>query len=46
MKKLNERQMKQIRAGGLSAAAWAAIVAGISFLAGLLDGYTRPYSCR
>lgn len=47
MRKLNEKQMKNINAGALSAAAiWAIVAAGISFLGGLLDGYTRPYKCR
>lgn len=46
MKKLNNNEMKNISAGGLSAGAIAAIAAGIAFLAGLFDGYTRPYRCR
>ncbi len=46
MKKLNVNEMKQIKAGGITAVGWAIIAAGISFLAGLLDGYTRPYKCR
>lgn len=47
MKKLDEKQMKQIKAGGLSAAAiWAIVAAGLSFLGGVLDGYTRPFKCR
>ena len=47
MKKLNEKQMKQIKAGALSAAAiWAIVAAGVSFLGGILDGYTRPFKCR
>ena len=46
MKKLNVNEMKQIKAGGITAVGWAIIAAGLSFLAGLLDGYTRPYKCR
>ena len=47
MKKLNEKEMKQIKAGALSAAGiWAIVAAGVSFLGGLLDGYTRPFKCR
>ena len=47
MKKLNQNEMKQIKAGALSAAAiWALIAAGLSFLGGVLDGYTRPFKCR
>lgn len=47
MKKINENQMRKIKAGGLSAAAiWALVAAGLSFLGGILDGYTRPFKCR
>ena len=47
MKKLEAEEMKKIYAGSLSAAAiWAIVAAGLSFLGGLLDGYTRPYKCR
>ena len=47
MKQLNEKEMKTISAGSLSMAAiWALVAAGISFLGGILDGYTRPYKCR
>lgn len=47
MKKLTEKEMKQISAGALSAAAiWAIIAAGLSFIGGFLDGYTRPFKCR
>lgn len=47
MKKLSDDEMKSICAGGLSAAAiWAIVAAGLSFLGGILDGYTRPFKCR
>ncbi|MBP3635239.1 MAG: class IIb bacteriocin, lactobin A/cerein 7B family [Bacilli bacterium] len=46
MVKLKEEEMKNINAGGITAVGWAVIAAGLSFLAGLLDGYTRPYKCR
>ena len=46
MKKLNEMEMKNIKAGGINAIGWAIIVSILSFSAGLLDGYTRPYKCR
>ena len=47
MKKLSEEEMKNINAGGLAVAGIIALVAaGISFLGGLFDGYTRPYRCR
>ena len=47
MKKLNENEMKKINAGGLAVAGIIALItAGISFLGGLFDGYTRPFKCR
>ena len=46
MKKLSEKEMKSIKASGIGALGWAFIAAGISFIGGLLDGYTRPLKCR
>lgn len=46
MKELNVKEMKNINASGLSAGAVAAIGAGIAFIIGVLDGYTRPFRCR
>ena len=47
IKKLDERKMKEISAGGLGVAGIIALIAaGISFLGGLFDGYTRPLKCR
>ena len=42
MKQLTKKEMKQIRAGALSATAiWAIVAAGLSFLGGILDGQAR-----
>lgn len=47
MKQLNEEKMKEVSAGGLSLAGiFALVAAGISFIGGFLDGFTRPYKCR
>lgn len=46
MKKLNYEEMKGFKAGSISGLGWALIAAGISFLSGIFDGYTRPYKCR
>lgn len=46
MQKLDNNEMKSIKAGAISAAVWAVIAAGLSFFGGLLDGYTRPFRCR
>lgn len=46
MKELSTNQAKQLYAGGLSAAAWAAIVGGVSFVIGIFDGITRILRCN
>ena len=46
MKELSTNQAKSLFAGGLSAAAWAAIVSGISFVIGVFDGITRVLRCN
>lgn len=46
MRKLSKNEMMQTKAGGISAVGWAVIASAISFFAGLLDGYTRPFRCR
>ena len=38
MQKLNEEEMKNIKAGAIGTLGWAIIAAGLSFLGGLLDG--------
>ncbi len=45
MRELNNNQAKKLYAGGLSAAAWAAIVSGISFVIGIVDGIVRVIRC-
>lgn len=46
MKKLNMKELKSIKAGASSGFIFAGIIAGISFLAGIFDGFTRPFRCR
>ena len=46
MMKLDDEEMKKISGGSISASAWALIAGIVSFLGGLLDGYTRPFRCR
>lgn len=47
MDKLNKSQLMSIN-GGAIAAGWiaAGIVAGVSFVIGIIDGYVRPFKCR
>lgn len=44
MQQINKKGLKQINGGGV----WLGIgiVSGIIFLIGVIDGYTRPLSCR
>ena len=46
MEKLTEVEMKNISGGGVSIGIIAAIVAGITFITGVLDGILRPLGCR
>lgn len=47
MKELKKEEMINISANGLSGGAIAAIVgAGLGFLVGIFDGFTRPFKCR
>ena len=46
MKKLSSNELKRIEAGSISGWAVAGIVAGITFLVGVFDGFTRPFKCR
>ena len=41
MKELSVKQAKTLYAGGLSAAAWAAIISGVSFVIGIFDGLIK-----
>lgn len=36
----------QIKGGAFSFGAFAAVVGGLMFIIGLIDGYTRPLKCR
>lgn len=46
MKKLDNNEMKTIIGGGISLGVVAAIVAGITFVTGIIDGIIRPMGCR
>lgn len=46
MKELSVKQAKTLYAGGLSAAAWAAIISSVSFVIGIFDGITRTLRCN
>ena len=46
MKKLTKYESRIIQAGASSGFIFAGIIAVISFLAGIFDGFTRPFRCR
>lgn len=43
---MTNEELKQISGGGISVAAGVIIVAGLSFLIGVIDGFCRPYACN
>ena len=46
MKRLSINELKSIKAGGSAGWIVAGIAAGITFIIGIIDGYTRPFKCR
>ena len=46
MRELTFKEKNTMSAGGLSALAWGAIAAGVSFFVGIFDGITRILKCQ
>lgn len=46
MNKLSIYELKNIKAGASPGFIIAGIIAGVTFLSGILDGYFRPFRCR
>ncbi len=46
MKRLTCSEAKKIKGGVSGGWIAAGIVAGITFLVGVFDGFTRPFKCR
>lgn len=46
MRKLKEKELKNITGGGISIGLGITIGAIVTFLIGLVDGYVRPLACR
>ena len=44
--RLTKEELKEIKAG--SSVGWivAGIIAGVTFIIGVFDGYARPFKCR
>lgn len=46
MKELSKKELSNIQGGGFNASIALAIVAGLTFIAGVIDGYVRPLACN
>lgn len=46
MKNLDAEEMKKIIGGGISAWGVVGIGAFLTFLSGIIDGFTRPFKCN
>ncbi len=46
MKELSKKELSNIEGGAFNAGIALAIVAGITFIAGIIDGYVRPLACH
>ena len=44
--KLKNDELKKLKAGASAGWIVTGIIAGIGFIIGILDGYTRPFKCR
>ena len=44
--KLRNKELRKIKAGASVGWIIGGIIAGVTFLAGVLDGYFRPFKCR
>ena len=46
MKKIEEKELSQIEGGGFNWAICAGIVAGITIIIGVIDGFVNPQKCN
>ncbi len=46
MKRINDKKLKEIKGGASFWAITGIVVAAITFIAGVLDGYVRPSKCH
>ena len=45
-RELTKLELNEVSAGAIHWGIVAAIVGGFAFIAGVFDGYLRPYQCR
>lgn len=46
MTEIKEEEMMNIKGGGISLVAIGAIYAAVTFVIGIIDGFTRPLKCN
>lgn len=46
MKELNEKELRKINGGGFGLGFGLLIGAGITLIAGIIDGFVRPLKCN
>lgn len=46
MKELSQENLKKINGGGISVWGAIAIVTGVVFIVGVIDGFVRPLTCN
>ena len=46
MRSIEENELKQVEGGGFSWGVAAGIVAAITFVIGIVDGYVNPTACN
>ena len=46
MVELNNKELMQVKGGGISLGTGLLITAGVVFVIGIIDGYVRPLKCN
>lgn len=46
MNKVNEKDLEKIQGGGFSWGIAAGIIAAVTFIVGVVDGYVNPIKCN
>lgn len=46
MRKVNDDELCDVHGGGISWGIVAGIIAGVTFIIGVIDGYTNPKKCN
>lgn len=46
MKKINDNELEKVQGGGFSWGIAAGVVAAITFIVGVIDGYINPAKCN